>query len=465
MSDLWGAVPQVRRLGGRAEVPTIEQPAEPSVTANVAGAGVQKQSELAVPTDPRSPSSSDAFTPSSPIDTGSIQTSVAVNPPANRPDDGDVERAAPENGLAPDDAIDTTDPQSVFADTSVEQIERLKAALDDDAERANSPPRAVAGGHDVRVRVESMLARARQLFDLGQTREARHTAKIAHDLGDSARLDYSPDEERPIDLVQRIDDHLRVTAEQAAVQHGNAPDSLANQPVAEPEPAESVIPNGREDKAADPESAKQRRDWGYGLTVFRRDRKPGVTDRANVAPGPATTLPAVTPIPAVVLVPPELDTETDGAVVQANRSLSLAKVEETTPTRQARDASAPIAFAPYQRRKVSSELSDSVQDDSSSETDPEIETQDIGALDQAWPPEITDKSAIAEEEEVIVAPVEFEEVKPLTPFRDVAAAALSDVSEVEQIERPQQSFGWIAGAAVFGICAAIAIFWYRRGAT
>ncbi len=465
MSDLWGAVPQVRWSGGRAEVPTVEQPAEPSVTANVAGAGVQKQSELAVPTDPRSPSSRDALTPTSPIDTGSVQTTVAVNPPASQPDGGAVGRAAPENGLAPDDAIDTTDPQSVFADTSVEQIERLKAALDDDAERANSPPRAVAGGHDVRVRVESMLARARQLFDLGQTREARHTAKIAHDLGDSARLDYSPDEERPIDLVQRIDDHLRVTAEQAAEQQGGAPDSLANQPVAEPEFGDSVTPNRREDKGADPESAKQRRDWGYGLTVFRRDRKPGTTDRTNVAPGPATALPAVTPIPAVVLVAPELDTETDGAVVQANRSLSLAKVEETTPSRQPRDASAPIAFAPYQRREVRSELDDSVQDVSSTETEPEVESQDSGPLDQPWPPVIADKPTIADEEEVIVAPVEFEEVKPLTPFRDVAGAALSDLNEVEQIEPPRGSFGWMAGAAVFGICAAIAIFWYRRGAT
>lgn len=455
MSDLWS--------GGRAEVPTVEQPAEPSVTANVAAAGVQKQSELTLPGDPGSAVATSGLAPTSSIDSGSVQAPATVDQTASRLDGSALGRPAPENGLATEEVVDTADPQSVFADTSVEQIERLKAALDDDAERVNSPPRAVAGGHDVRVRVESMLARARQLFDLGQTREARHTAKIAHDLGDSARLDYSPDEERPIDLVQRIDDHLRVTAEQAAVKQADAPDSLANQPAAAGTPGESNSPNRREEKGAEPDSVKQRRDWSYGLTVFRRDRKPTASERANASPAPAAALPDVTPIPAVVLTAPELEMETDGAVVQANRSLSLAKAEDTTPTRQARDASAPIAFAPYHRRETRPEIDDS-RDAPSSESEPEIESQDIDALQQSWPRETAENSATASDE-AILAPVEFEEVKPLTPFRDVAGATLSDLNEVEQVEPARGSRGWMAGAAAFGICAAIAVFWYRRGAT
>src|SRR5262249_21123283 len=99
-------------------------------------------------------------------------------------------------------------PEAVVSEPSNSQIERLKAALDDDAERAKEPSRQLSN-HDVRVRVESLLQRSRNLFDLGQLREARHTAKIAHELGDSAKLDYSPDEERPIDLVQRIEDQLK----------------------------------------------------------------------------------------------------------------------------------------------------------------------------------------------------------------------------------------------------------------
>lgn len=462
MSDLWGAVPPMRWLEGRVDPPTVEPPAEPSVTANVAAAGIASQSEMADSADARPPSSTSAQVPASTVDTNSVQTTAAADQSASPLEGDTVGRTAFENGSRIDEMVDATDPQSVFADGSVEQIERLKAALDDDAERANAPPRAVAGGHDVRVRVESMLARARQLFDLGQTREARHTAKIAHDLGDSARLDYAPDEERPIDLVQRIDDHLRVAAEQATAKPTDAPDALANQPVGAGSPGESITPNRREDKGADPDATKQRRDWSYGLTVFRRDRKSTSTEKANALPGPESTLPVVTSIPAVVLAEPELDVEKDGAVVQANRSLSLSKVEDVTPVRQARDASAPIAFAPYHRRETPGELND-LQDAPSRESEPEIETQDIESLEQHWPRETADKSAAADE--VILAPVEFEEVKPLTPFRDVAGAALSDLNEVEQVEPARGSVSWMLGAGGFGICAAIAIFWYRRGAT
>jgi len=469
MSDLWGAVPQVRWSGNRVEPPVVESPTEPSVTANVAASGVVQLQESATTAEARPSGLPSTTIPISPGESGPVQTTSGVNPTIARTDIAGAATSA-EAGQSADDVVDAADPQSVFTDTSVEQIERLKAALDDDAERAKSPPRAVAGGHDVRVRVESMLARARHLFDIGQTREARHTAKVAHDLGDSARLDYSPDEERPIDLVQRIDDHLRVTAEQAASKQQDLPETLANQPPVEPGPVEAG-PAGkrdiREDKGADPESAKQRRDWGYGLTVFRRDRKPAANERANSNPPPAGNLPTVTPIPAVVLTAPELDMETDGAVMQANRSLSLAKTEEAAPNRSERlprDASAPIALAPYQRREFRSDLGETVQDPPVSEPDAEVEHQDLGGIEQEWPREIAENSPRAEDE-AIVPPVEFEEVKPLTPFRDVAGAAMQDLDEAEPIESPRGSSGWLMGAAIFGICAAVAIFWYRRGAT
>ena len=234
MSDLWDAVPQVRWSGSRTDPTAAPVKAEPSVAANVAttaepirgGDRVDREpvrAQLVSPAGDSRPPNANAVETTLGSDSAGDPTATSLSPgvspssgaPASSGVHASSEVAITAGGDSETVRVAGSTPQDVLNDPSTDQIARLKAALNDDTERAKSPARQVGGAHDVRVRVESMLARARRLFDLGQLREARHAAKTAHDLGDSARLDYSPDEERPIDLVQRIDSQLNGSTGQA----------------------------------------------------------------------------------------------------------------------------------------------------------------------------------------------------------------------------------------------------------
>ncbi len=478
MSDLWDAVPQVRWSGSRIDPTTEPDKAEPSVTANVATAA--EPTTGVVPVDPESGLSStgtsdgDLMAP----DFDAIQTVSG----SSRLEDATLSPGvATANIGEPDDApVAGSAPQDVFADSSVDQIERLKAALSDDAERAKSPPRQASGAHDVRVRVESMLTRARRLFDLGQLREARHAAKIAHDLGDSARLDYSPDEERPIDLVQRIDSQLQESAGQDESNSAQTANSSGNQPAPNTNPTQAgraAQDDPRAVKDPEPDSASRpRRDWG--LNVFRRDRKMPPTDQATATPSaPVGTAPG-SAVPAVVQMSFEADAdsseESGAAVVQANRSLTLIKASETFEAsetqaarihRQSFDSSTPIGYAAFQRTARDGESSEALLDTD----DPELDTQQPTETEsdpRAWPLDVDEPPARPIVDESTPPPADVEEVKPLSPFHDVAGHSSSDVAaSVPADNLNTANWNWLAGIAAFGICALIAVFWYRRGAT
>ncbi len=185
----------------------------------------------------------------------------------------------------------------------------MKEALSEDARRAKEPNRHAGGPSDARVRVESLLTRARRLFDIGQLTEARRTAQLAQDLGETARLDYSPDEERPIDLVHRIDDQMQSTADVPSKPTTELADNELNPSKAETsKPAAGDEPTGLS--------------WwrGSGIGVFRRERKPVATEEASNA------VPVAAESPRVSLgLDTDADSETDSreAVVQANRSVAL----------------------------------------------------------------------------------------------------------------------------------------------
>ena len=343
------------------------------------------------------------------------------------------------------------DSQMASSEPGSEQIERLKAALDADAEQVREPSRQ-STTYDVRARVDSLLQRSRNLFDLGHLREARHTAKIAHDLGDSASLDYPPDQERPIDLVQRIDDQLKSADGQAAdqVAEGTTPDVMMGDPldksIAPPRPA----------AVADTEtSAKSRLDWG--LSVFRRDRK----NQAAAAAAPEPVAAATVVAPPAVRLGLEADTEeSDQAVVQANRSTTLLGAASSDVTEPAESETVtPTSLLPPQRSIEQDAKSGSslFEDGSGRETNLQ---QPLMALELSDAPE---RLVI---EETALPPAEFDEVRPLRPFRDVARNSHSESNISERIEQaPSFHWNWIFGLTMFAICSGFAWSWYRRGAT
>ena len=505
MSDLWGVVPQVRWTGERVEPPAQPEPTEPSVSANVAATleNPQVETSASIAESGTKISAIDSRQ-AQPVDASSVQPAAASRQPVlNSRNLENSSFSSTHSSASPKgQAAETTDspispaeverqvsgnPHVALADPAQDQIERLKAALDDDALRAKESPRQAGGSPDVRVRVDSMLDSARRLFDLGRLREAHHTAKSAHDLGDSARLDYSPDEERPIDLVQRIDDRMKESAEQSDLTTPNAntptsaPTAARSDPNAPSLSLEKPAPSASSDVSSSPIDAapKARRDWGYGLNVFRRDRK-AVTSDSSTSTLAATPAPesdaaardlATESTPAVVQLDLEVDAEspgtTDAAVVRANRSLTLIKGQEKANAgveRQPRNDSAPIAYVPTLPNSDLDELTDPSLASASDRGGDTAET--LSELNSTiWPPEaiestprrILDDSA---------PPPDFDEVSPLSPFRDVASPSTPAMTEPARIvhARPANQT-WHFGCCAFGVCALVAFFWYRRGAT
>lgn len=459
MSGLWESVPQVRWSGTRSDAAAAPPKAEPSVAANT-GASVARKETEATTASPdnelaKSPGPSKSIRP-----VGGIETPKQAAEP-------DLVASEIESNPVPSNSAGN---ELTIADRGHEQIEKLRAALNNDAAQAEGSPRHAGNTHDVRLRVDSLVEKARSLFDLGQLREARHAAKIAHDLGDAARLDYSPEEERPIDLVQRIEDRIRETD---AVADGS--ETSADQQTAETPPSQKPVPDSAIATSASTQIAKpgpsakspegdlngRRKDWTQGLSVFRRDRKPTpvATPVAATQQGIAATTPiAETPaIPLSVEFGQEPAEANENAVVQANRSLTLARAG---------------SIPSVDDHKPDGEVRGEQGEDDDGNNEPPERTSNVEvnrdsplfrADTVSWSEEVV-TPRVLNIEDTATAPVDFDEVQPLAPFRDAGAAVPPVVADKPaECPRPADR-SWALALGLFAICTGAAIFWYRRGA-
>ena len=443
MTDLWTA-PQ--RWSGRIELPTIAEKSEPSVSANNAATAVAK-----APAE-----DGDETVGKAVVQVADSNETAISNQGVSANSKNDALVTLEFSDSATDlEPLATSSPQSVFTDSSAEQLERLQAAINDDAERADTRSRIANGGHDVRLRVESMLEKSRRLFDLGQLREARHTAKIAQEIGDSARLDFSPEEERPVDLVQRIDDHIR--GEETA---DSTPTGSAEEPVvtADKNPAGVKPPTAKEQDS----SNRPRRDWS-GLAVFRRERK-ATTAEQSVNPAGLGSA-KKTPIVQLSLDGDRTATdEADGAVVQANRSVSVKQSSSqasTNPSVSYPAESEPIEPTELQTNREPTDEPPELTEDAVAMTDV---APDENGVNPAWtgdrlkPPSATDEDS--------PPPADFDESRPILAFREINSPPQTNLQTpmISGDDRPG-SWGTYVAATLFSLCAVAAIFWYRRGAT
>jgi hypothetical protein len=297
-----------------------------------------------------------------------------------------------------------------------------------------------------------MLDRARRLIDLGQLTEARVAAKTAHDLGHTARLDYSPEEERPIDVVQRIDDQIKESQTSATSPDERAPDMAVNAEVTRRPPRPDVDSNPR-----------QRKDWGYGLNVFRRDRKPpsGTVPAVAAAPANSPAGNVIETLPTQITLGIEESEANDNVVVQANRRLTLVKSEspegvDVEPYRRELELNGTVPTAPRLPRA----------DDSGADEEQEQPTPTMDLSEESWPSETSESGRRkVRSESSTLAAADFDEVEPLQPFRDVAATP-APVRIEDEVETPTRvgQLGF-AGLIACAVCAVVALFWYRRGAT
>ena len=245
MTQFLPSVPQTWWPGIREEPDEETTSAEPSVTANVAAIDDTTESPVnegkayvsETPTNSKRERGGRTSASSGSV-TAQAGGRVALNSSASQ------QRSAVR------DVADAATINQAGGDGGQDQLERLKAALTEDAKRNTEPSLSTGVSGDARLRVDSLLSRARRLFDIGQFIEARQIAQVAQELGETARLDYSPDEERPIDFVHRIDDQLQAMQEPS--------DETGNSNVADTERPKTEEKSSIEPKTAAAESSGNR---------------------------------------------------------------------------------------------------------------------------------------------------------------------------------------------------------------
>lgn len=154
----------------RLEAPT-DAPSTPAGAANGLGDGPQRSGDAAA-----------------------VATTPELAPPATQPADP----FAPESG------------RELHA---LSRLQKLKDALTADVRRDGDDSDRSDQHSPLRLRVDALLRKAEELLGLGQLPEARRTAQLAQDLSDTAGLEFTPTEDRPVDLLRRIDDALETASE------------------------------------------------------------------------------------------------------------------------------------------------------------------------------------------------------------------------------------------------------------
>lgn len=123
-----------------------------------------------------------------------LENTLAGEPAVGQPLRGEAALSDPTHRLASN--------ESPVSDVRIQQ---LKAALNADVERSVDEREQEATGHPLRVRAESLVRKAEEFLRLGQLAEARRAAQQAVDLTELGRFEFLPTEERPLELLRRID--------------------------------------------------------------------------------------------------------------------------------------------------------------------------------------------------------------------------------------------------------------------
>ncbi len=362
---------------------------------------------------------------------------------------------------ASNDEFDRIDdaPLEGFSETdgTDSSMDRLSAALTDDSLQAQTLPQRSLTPLDAKVRVETLISRTMELLDIGQLEQARRTAKAAHELGESAQLDYSPDEDRPIDLVRRIDGQLESTL--LATESPSESD-LADVAVPHTDSTSSEIttkpPEAQISHEKDPSAlARIRRDWS---TLFRREKKTVPADAGHQEHETRTMQPA----PKIPLSRVDQNAQRTSesssrdAVVIANRSVTLGSLEslETSTT-----SFVPEFIDDLPPESASFFLEDSTQNRGTSSDD--LDRDQITAEIVKESPE-----PMIELDEGTDGSPEFDVTAPLSPILETETTVTESTRpQVIDCEDPSRQSDWTPLYLLFGICSFLAFGCYRRGAT
>jgi len=439
IKSLWQQVPPVRwsNKDGQSATAKAEKPAEPAVAANVAiksdnNHQLDSTETVDLASSRTKPQASRLTTPF-----GRSEHWLTDGQPSTENSDLPEPNSRPLN----EDRVDSP-------------LDRLNAALSDDALQAQSLPQRSVTMLEERFRVDSLLSRANRLIEIGQLQQAREVALLAQETGDAAQLDYSPDEVRPIDLIRRIDGQLEGLADQPVLEEQTKPE----QPV-----AADLVPaaNGNDVSSNSPEKelkvlTRKNRNWS---AFFRREKK-----------SPAPTAQADGRAREVITLGPAANAHDDSqsvsrssefsaphdAVVMANRSVSLGNTEPASVT------SIPLPpDSDEQDSSVEGISSISVQKSPGLELSPARSDRVVSFAVSSDSPRTT-----FEPDEGTGTLPELEVVENVSPTHEVDSAndestRPGTADTIEPIRPADGTFFYLT----IGVCTILAVVCYRRGAT
>lgn len=439
--SIWEQVPTVRWTGRLLESETragdSSSPSEPVVAANVA---VKIDSE-------NSAGNTKESTPGG----RSSKTSSSDDSPHAHPLDHD----SPANR-----AVTDSDQKSLFDltsenDRSDSAMERLNSALMGNSLQRQALPERSLTSLDERVEVDSLLSQARQLLDRGQLDQALEIAQQARQIGDAAHLEYSPDEERPSDLISRIQGHQ----EAARLKIDPKFEDFAGSSPTADEPNQDAA-NDHQKKT--PESkdgrglSRIRRDIS---TLFRREKKSSSTSESeSAAPARKTSssMPEGESKSREQQAAHKSVNLTRDAIVMANRSVSLGPPEESSSpsvdaVNEGRDD-----FPPEPNLSIASTIADMDE-----------ERDDAPARSASLPARTTlSPQDELEADGVASMPTDFQAVESTSAFQDMASPRNSRVRDDQsESHEPLREADWTIYYIVFGLCSLYAVRCYRCGAT
>ena len=354
-------------------------------------------------------------------------------------------------------SLDESDSEQLIeverTDTS---MERLTAALTDNAIQSQSSPQQSLTAMEARVRVDSLISRANQLLDVGQIEQARRSARLAQQLAESAHLDFSPDEDRPIDLVRRIEGQMETTG---VSDEPRADSDTVASPALPSEPEASGIltkSNSQTVTPAKDESglARIRRDWS---ALFRREKKQpnAETNSASLVSGMAKLGPVTDLHDSDQQANHTSEPAVREPIVMANRSVSLEPPEAITPS----------------SATFTSALSDHV----STETDatrtlfpPPLDSENPDARNlhnESMAFMGRPSEPMTETDDTMIAHPEFDVVEAVVTSREIESKVEDQPMSEELESNETRQSDWIFLYMIFGVCSLMAFGCYHRGAT
>jgi hypothetical protein len=429
VASLWQQVPPVRWPGRESESEKPERVSEPAVAANVALKADDETATAGIAAiDAKSKSVS-----------GSL--GFRLNSPESRTED------------TPNTSEFGESRESVSQDSDLlnSPLDRLNAALSDDNQQG-LPQRSLTMLEE-RIRMDSLITRARELMDLGQLEQARDAALAAQELGENAQLEYSPDEDRPIDLVRRIEGRLeatRLTQEASQESESSASVSLPNESDSSPVSTAPVDPTDKDAKGI----SRKQRTWS---TLFRREKKPNSQPTADPITQSSNRVTSKSPqewgnVPSSTIR--SKSSETHDAIVMANRSISLGSPEASSE-------SDGTFVRPNELMRTDRDSSNSQAPSLSEPDDSEKEDGPASSLvvsaEASIPTPPDDGSAVLPD-------LEAEEIAPV-PRRVKSSNVREDRPEIIDVADTEHQSDWTYLYIAIGIVSVFAFVCYRRGAT